>query len=82
MYIKIYVSINVYTHECELSESMYKPLHKHIYVYLGIYMKAKVLVPPSCLSLCDPTDCNSPGSFVHGILQAGILEWVASPFSK
>ena len=28
-----------------------------------------------CLTLCDPIDCNSPGSFVHGILQARILEW-------
>ena len=32
-----------------------------------------------CLTLCDPTDCSPPGSTVHGILQAGILEWVAMP---
>ena len=31
----------------------------------------------SCLILCDPTGCSLPGSFVHGILQARILEWVA-----
>ena len=31
----------------------------------------------SCPTLCDPVDCNPPGSFVHGILQAKILEWVA-----
>ena len=31
----------------------------------------------SYLTLCDPMDCNPPGSSVHGILQAGILEWVA-----
>ena len=36
----------------------------------------------SCLILCDPMDCSSPGSFVHGILQARILEWVATPFSR
>ena len=30
----------------------------------------------------DPMDCSSPGSSVHGILQAGILEWVAIPFSR
>ena len=29
-----------------------------------------------CLTLCDPVDCSWPGSSVHGILQAGILEWV------
>ena len=33
----------------------------------------------SCPTLCDPTDCSLPGSSVHGILQAGILEWVAVP---
>ena len=32
----------------------------------------------SCLTLCDPMDCSLPGSSVHGILQARILEWVAS----
>ena len=29
----------------------------------------------SCLTLCDPMDCSPPGSSVHGILQARILEW-------
>ena len=33
----------------------------------------------SCPTLCDPMDCNLPGSSVHGILQARILEWVAMP---
>ena len=32
--------------------------------------------------LGDSMDCSPPGSSVHGILQAGILEWVAIPFSK
>ena len=36
-----------------------------------------VLVAQSCLTLCDPMDCSLPGSSVHGILQARILEWVA-----
>ena len=30
----------------------------------------------SCLTLCDPMNCSLPGSSVHGILQARILEWV------
>ena len=30
-----------------------------------------------CLTLCDSMDCNAPGSSVHGILQARILEWAA-----
>jgi len=34
------------------------------------------------LTLCDPLDYRPPGSSVHGILQARILEWVASPSSR
>ena len=39
-------------------------------------------VTPLSLTLCDPRDCSPPGSSVHGILQARILEWVAIPFSR
>ena len=35
-----------------------------------------------CLTLCDPTDCSSPGSSVPGISQTRILEWVAMPSSR
>ena len=41
-----------------------------------------VLVAQSCLTLSDPMDCRPPGSSVHGILQARILEWVAILFSS
>ena len=34
------------------------------------------------LTLCDPVICSPPGPSVHGILQAGILKWVAIPFSR
>ena len=40
-----------------------------------------VLVVQLCLTLCDPMDYSLPGSSVHGISQAAILEWVASSFS-
>ena len=36
----------------------------------------------SCLTLCDPLDRSPPGSSVHRILQARILEWVATPYSR
>ena len=39
------------------------------------------LLTPSCLTLCGPGDCSPPGSSVRGILQAGILEGAAVPFS-
>ena len=42
----------------------------------------KVLVTQFRLTLCDPIDCSTLGSSVHGILHALILEWVAIPFSK
>ena len=47
--------------------------------------KLRFLLPEphqSCLTLCDPVDCSPPGSSVHGILQARILEWGAISFSR
>ena len=41
-----------------------------------------VLVAQSCLTPCNPMDCSLPGSSVHGILQARILEWVAISYSR
>ena len=42
----------------------------------------KVLVAQLCPTLCDPMDCSPPGSSVHRILQARILDWVAISFSR
>ena len=42
--------------------------------------KCQLLSP--VLILCDPMDYSLPGSSVHGILQARILDWVAMPFSR
>ena len=39
-------------------------------------------VTQSCLTLCDPMGCSLPGSSVHGIFQARVLEWVAISFSR
>ena len=44
-------------------------------MYLCLH--AKLL--QSCLTLCNPLDCSPPGSSVHGILQARILEEIRSP---
>ena len=46
----------------------------------GGWVKVKVLVVQLCPTLCDPMDCSLPGSSVHGISQARILEWAAIPF--
>ena len=39
-------------------------------------------VAQSCPTLCNPIDYSLPGSSVHGIFQARVLEWVAIPFSR
>ena len=39
-------------------------------------------VAQSCLTLCNPVDCSLPGSSIHEILQAKILEWVAISLSR
>ena len=44
-------------------------------------MKVKSEAAQSCLTLSDPMDCNLPGSSVHGILQARVLELGAIAFS-
>ena len=45
-------------------------------------MFRKVKVKSLSPTLCDPVDCSPPGSSIHGILQARILEWVAISFSR
>ena len=45
----------------------------------GVYMLSRFSWDPT---LCDLMDCSPPGSSVHGILQARILEWVAMPSSR
>ena len=51
--------------------------------FLLQYMKVKSEseVTQLCPTLCDPMDCSLPGSSIHGIFQATVLEWVAIAFS-
>ena len=44
-------------------------------------VKSESEVAQSCPTLSDPMDCSLPGSFIHGILQARVLEWGAIAFS-
>ena len=50
--------------------------------FIHVNLPVCVLVVQLCLTLFDPMDYSLPGSSVHGILQARILEWVAMPFSR
>ena len=44
-------------------------------------VKSESEVAESCLTPSDPMDCSLPGSSVHGIFQARVLEWGATAFS-
>ena len=44
-------------------------------------LKSQSEVVQSCPTLSDPMDCNLPGSSIHGIFQARVLEWAAIAFS-
>ena len=46
-----------------------------------VKVKSENEVSQSCLTLSNPMDCSLPGSSIHGIFQARVLEWVAIAFS-
>ena len=56
--------------------------HLEIHQDLGLEMCVQAKSLQWCTTLCDPVDCSPPGSSVHGILQARILECVAMPSSR
>ena len=47
-----------------------------------VKVKSECEVSQSCPTLSDPTDCSLPGSSIHGIFQARVLEWGAIAFSE
>ena len=53
----------------------------NIHALVGLESKERE-VAQLCPTLCDPVDCSPPGSSLHGILQARVLEWVAISFSR
>ena len=64
----------------------------YIYSYYGYTLKQSRIihyekdkwseVAQSCPTLCNPMDCSLPGSSLHGIFQAIVLEWIAISFSR
>ena len=71
------VSLNTWYRICSPERHLKQNLITRI-LYKWCVMCVCVCVQ-SCLTLCDPMDCNSPGFSVHWLLQARILEWVAMP---
>ena len=59
---------------------MSQKIEEYTYIYMYVLVCAKSL--QSCPTLREPMDCSPPGSSVHGILQARILERVAISFSR
>ena len=57
-------------------------LHRLIIFRCCFRRKKESKVTQSCPTLCDLMDCSLPGSSVHGIFQARVLEWVAISFSR
>ena len=62
--------------------SFMHPLYFYNYLKYNCIKMYLWLYAQSCLTLCDPMDYNPPGSSVHGISQARILEWVGISSSR
>ena len=73
IYLKRYTSYEKWTNAFSCTSFLSK--HKR-------GQAGKVFVIQSCQTLWDSRDCSSPGSSVHGIFQARVLEWVAISFSR
>ena len=74
-YIYIYLCVCI-------TESLCYTVVFNITLQFNCESKMKVLVIQSCLTLCNPMDCSSPGSSVPGILRSRTLEWVVISFSR
>ena len=75
-------SLNIHTHKKNVADysQMLNLGGEHVGVYFTLLcMRAQLLQP--CPALWDPVDGSPPGSSVHGILQARVLEWGAMPSS-
>ena len=59
---QVYSKVNIYT-------------YTYVFFRFFSHMKVKVLVTQLCLTLCNPVEDSPPGSFLHVIIQAGILEY-------
>ena len=75
-------SLSSFTFIKQLSMAWYGIVMVFVSAWVCVCVYIRQIFAQSYLTLCNPTDCSLPGSSVHGILQARILEWVAIPSSK
>ena len=66
----------------KLGKEYNKAVYCHLAYLTYIRSESESEVAQSCPTLCDPLDCRLPGSSLHEILQARVLEWVAISFSR
>ena len=76
-HIRTLNSISSFGMNCSQEEKFLQLLKKSL-EFNNFY----VIISQSCPTLCEPTDCSLPGSSVHGIFQAIVLEWIAISFSS
>ena len=74
-----HTNVLIFTKTLAVSEPV---KHTEIALWFPAIIKLCCVVSKLCPTLCDPVYCSSPGSSVHGISQARILEWVAISFSR
>ena len=79
MYVCIYIYIYTHTHTHTYCVCIYIYIYTHIHIVL---MQSQFKSVQSCPTLCDPMDNSQPGSTVHRIFQAKILEWVETSSSR
>ena len=66
-----------------IHQSIQPVIHPSVHSFIQfIKYLVSMLDTQWCPTLCDPIDCKSPGSSVHGLRQARILEWVPISFSR
>ena len=63
-----------------LKQSLLYSQDQPVLLIIGLLSESEVA--QSCPTLCDPIDCSLPGSSVHEIFQAIVLEWIAISFSR
>ena len=68
--------------ECPLLFLFYLGLSAFLSLFFPPFKESERVVAQSCLTLWDPMDHGLPGSWVHGIFQARVLEWITISFSR
>ena len=79
----IYIYYLIYnSYHFNIQITTWKLRNANIFSKLKFHLRRWMIATQSCPTLWDPMDCSLPSSFVHGILQARILKWVAISFSS